>query len=123
MPKSNSYPRLTEAVNHPLHKSITDTRLKIFTQGHFASQNLSSVLERQRVDSDEFVQLSVWSAPGETKPSFQEAMEQMGQSGNSKPYKKGDVLGLSWTNHWVRAKITIPDTYRKSSEPVICEYF
>jgi alpha-mannosidase len=121
MPKSNSYPRLTEAVNHPLLKGITETRLSLFTNGHFASQNLSSILERQRIDSDEFVQLSVWSAPGESKPSFQEAVKQLGQSGDLKPYRKGDRLGLSWTNHWVRALITIPDTYRMSSEPVICE--
>ncbi len=121
MSKSSSYPRLTESVHHPPLKGITQTRLKLFTNGHFVTQNLSSVLERQRADGDEFVRLAVWSAPGETKPSFSQAMEQLRQSSSIKPYRKGDRLGPSWTNHWVRAVLTIPDSFRQSSEPVICK--
>lgn len=122
---STSYERVTESVNHPLLKGITDKRLHMFTGGHFASQNLSSILERDRIDDEQHVKMRVWSAPGEEKPGFQEATQAFipGKTGveGCRAYKKGDRLGPSWTNHWVHVELTIPDSFRNANEPVICE--
>jgi alpha-mannosidase len=119
------YERVTESVHHPLLKGITDKRLHLFTGGHFASQNLSSILERARIDDGEHVKMRVWSAPGESKPGFQEATQAFapGKTGSegSKEYKKGDRLGPSWTNHWVHVELKIPESFQTANEPVICE--
>ncbi|CEL56677.1 hypothetical protein RSOLAG1IB_08003 [Rhizoctonia solani AG-1 IB] len=45
-----------------------------------------------RVDDTDHVKLEVWSAPGRTKPSFEEAMKQ-----DFKPAKKGQEFGPSFT--------------------------
>ena len=122
MSRTSSYERVTESVNHPLLKGITDKRLHLFTGGHFASQNLSSILERQRIDDADHVQMRVWSAPGETKPSFVKAVTAFddGRDEETRLYKKGDQLGPSWTNHWIEVKLKIPSAFANSDEPVIC---
>jgi alpha-mannosidase len=71
--------------------------------GHFSDINLSSVLFTHRLDDPEHVKLEVWSAPGLTKPSFDEAMKQ-----TFKPVRKGISLGPSWTNHWWKVSVKIP---------------
>ena len=72
--------------------------------GHFSDINLSSALYIHRFDDPGHVKLEVWSAPGLSKPSFEEAMKQ-----TFKPAKKGLSLGPSWTNHWWKVSIKIPD--------------
>jgi alpha-mannosidase len=85
-------------------KSLTRDRLNNFHGGHYSNLNLSSVLFTHRVDTEEFVKLRVsvcylfqisetsldlcfrscrWNAPGLTKPTFEEAMQQ-----KFKPAKK-----------------------------------
>lgn len=71
--------------------------------GHFSDVNLSSVLFIHRLDDQEHVKLEVWSAPGRSKPSFEEAMKQ-----TFKPAKKRISLGPSWTNHWWKVSVKIP---------------
>jgi alpha-mannosidase len=71
-------------------KSLTRNRLGTFLGGHFADVNLSSVLFTHKLDSDEHVKLQVWSAPGRSKPGFEEAMKQ-----EFKHAKKGDRFGPS----------------------------
>jgi hypothetical protein len=71
--------------------------------GHFSDVNLSSALYIHRSDDPEHVKLEVWSAPGLSKPSFEEAMKQ-----TFKPARKGLSLGPSWTNHWWKVSIKIP---------------
>nr|XP_018263421.1 uncharacterized protein I303_03290 [Kwoniella dejecticola CBS 10117]OBR85579.1 hypothetical protein I303_03290 [Kwoniella dejecticola CBS 10117] len=115
------YPRTTEAVNFPLLPSITERRLKLFNEGHYASQNLTSALDRARVDGNKAVRMTLWSAPGLEKPAFEEATAQL-KSSKTKEYQKGDWLGPSWTNHWVAVDLTIPEEWKKLEEPVIFEF-
>ncbi|KIK63743.1 glycoside hydrolase family 38 protein [Collybiopsis luxurians FD-317 M1] len=84
-------------------KGLTQSRLGTFLGGHFSDVNLSSALFVHRLDNDEHVKLEVWSAPGLTKPTFNEAMKQ-----KFKPAKKGDSFGPSWTNHWWKVHLNIP---------------
>jgi hypothetical protein len=131
----DTYAQVTESVKHPLIKGIVSTaairtgggtdrqadkRLDLFLEGHYAEHNLSSALERARFGGDEFVRMQVWSAPSDSKPTFEEAAKLL-KSGTTKPYRVGAKLGPSWTNHWVKVDITIPKKYRDGVEPVICE--
>nr|XP_019002605.1 uncharacterized protein I203_05090 [Kwoniella mangroviensis CBS 8507]OCF66066.1 hypothetical protein I203_05090 [Kwoniella mangroviensis CBS 8507] len=117
----STYPRRTEAVSYPLLPNITDRRLKLFSDGHYAEHNLSSALDRARVDGDQYVRMTLWSATGTDKPTFQEATAQL-KSRDVKPYRKGDWLGPSWTNHWLSVDLTIPSEYKQSIEPVMFEF-
>jgi hypothetical protein len=87
---THSYPELNSGSGAKWVKNLTQNRLSTFSGGHFSDVNLSSVLFTHRLDSSEFVKLQVWSPPGLTKPSFEEAIKQ-----KYKPAKKGDSFGPS----------------------------
>ena len=70
------------------------------------------------MDDSKYVKLTYWSAPGDTKPGFDEAVKQLEAGGQ--PLQKGFKFGLSWTNHWVKALINLPKEMR-TAEQVICE--
>lgn len=84
------YPTLNYEPGAKWIKSLTRNRLDTFLGGHFSDVNLSSVLFIHRLDNPNHVKLQVWSAPGLSKPSFQEAMQQTFKSA-----KKGDSFGPS----------------------------
>jgi alpha-mannosidase len=86
------YPLLNYTPGAKWVKSLTKSRLGNFSGGHFADVNLSSILFTHRIDNPEHVKLQVWSAPGLTKPTFEDAMKQ-----KFKPAKKGDSFGPSCT--------------------------
>ena len=71
-------------------KRLTTDRTGNFTGGHFADVNLSSVLFTHRLDDSKYVQIERWSAPGISKPTFQEAIKQ-----DYQPAKKGESIGPS----------------------------
>lgn len=54
-----------------------------------------------------------------SKPTFEEAIVQL--QNDHRPYRVGDWLGKSWTNHWVKAELAIPDEFLQSDEEIICE--
>ncbi|KAF9529896.1 glycoside hydrolase family 38 protein [Crepidotus variabilis] len=103
-----SYPQQNYTPGAKWVKSLTRDRLGQFTGGHYSDLNLSSVLFTHRVDNAEHVKLKVWSAPGLTKPTFEEAMQQKFKSA-----KKGDPFGPSWTNHWWKVSVTIPEYWQQ----------
>lgn len=109
-----SYPELNSGSGAKWIKHLTKDRLNSFTGGHFSDVNLSHVLFTHRLDGPEYIKLQVWSAPGLTKPLFDEAMKQ-----KFKPAKKGDSFGPSWTNHWWKIHVTIPG-YWTQYERVQC---
>lgn len=85
-----AYPEQNYSPGAKWIKHLTKNRIGGLTGGHFADVNLSSVLFTHRVDNSSHVKLQVWSAPGLSKPTFQEAMKH-----NFKPAKKGDSFGPS----------------------------
>lgn len=104
----DEYPEQNYSPGEKWIKKLTQDRLSQFTGGHFENVNLSSVLFHHKLDGPENVKLKVWSAPGLSKPSFDEAMKQ-----DFKPAKKGDRFGPSWTNHWWTVQLTIPPEWSK----------
>ncbi|KAJ7643881.1 glycoside hydrolase family 38 protein [Roridomyces roridus] len=101
-----AYPELNLSSGAKWIKNLTKDRLGQFNGGHFGDVNLGSALFTRKEDGKDFVDLKVWSAPGLTKPSFEEAMKQ-----DFKEAKKGDSFGPSWTNHWWKVTLTIPESF------------
>ncbi|KAJ3842876.1 glycosyl hydrolases family 38 N-terminal domain-containing protein [Lentinula raphanica] len=129
----NQYPELNHGSGAKWIKGLTQNRLGTFLGGHFSDVNLSSVLFTHRLDNAEHVKLQVWSAPGLSKPTFEEAMKQ-----KFRPAKKGDSFGPSCecfrplytalsehtttgTNHWWKVYVTIP-AYWEQYERVQFEF-
>lgn len=71
-------------------KHLYQDRLNQFNGGHFSSVNIAALLFHERKDDEKNVKLSVWSAPGRSKPGFGEAMK-----GKFVSAKKGDKFGPS----------------------------
>ncbi|KAI0776540.1 glycosyl hydrolases family 38 N-terminal domain-containing protein [Trametes elegans] len=106
--ESADYPKLNYGPGAKWIKHLTKDRLGTFNGGHFSDVNLSSVLYTHRIDNAEHVKLEVWSAPGLTKPGFEEALKQ-----KFRPAKKGESFGPSspyalQTNHWWKVTLNIP---------------
>ncbi|KAI0061336.1 glycoside hydrolase family 38 protein [Artomyces pyxidatus] len=118
---SAGYPELNFSPGAKWIKNLTQDRTGTFSGGHFSDVNLSSVLFTQRLDDEDHVKLQVWSAPGLSKPTFEEAMKQ-----EFKPAKKGDSFGPSCeyamasriaiadnvTNHWYKITVNIPADWK-----------
>lgn len=106
---SNSLPRLAERpVGQRITKIYTD-RLKQFTSnGQYEGQNLvSKYYEAVNSDSDH-VKLSVYSVPDLQRPPFKEAT-----SHEFTPTHVGASFGPSWSTHWFRIRLTIPEDMRQ----------
>jgi alpha-mannosidase len=88
--KESDYPQTNLGAGSKWIKHLYQDRLDQFLGGHFSNVNLSALLFTHRLDDEKHVKLQVWSAPGRTKPSFQEAMKK-----KFKPAKKGDSFGPS----------------------------
>ncbi|OJJ48556.1 hypothetical protein ASPZODRAFT_130621 [Penicilliopsis zonata CBS 506.65] len=100
-----SLPRRSD---HPVGqriKGIYTDRLRQFTsEGQYSGQNLVSKYF-EAVNSDEdHVKLSVYSPPDLSRPTFEEAT-----SHEFKPTHIGASFGPSWSTHWFRIRLTIPE--------------
>ena len=73
---NSEYARTNFGVGAKWVKNLSKDRLGTFLDGRYGDVNLGSVLFTERIDDAEHVKLKGWSAPGRTKPSFQEAMKQ-----------------------------------------------
>ncbi|TFK68127.1 glycoside hydrolase family 38 protein [Pluteus cervinus] len=123
---SGSYPQLNFGPGNKWIKGLTRDRLNNFEGGHFSDVNLTSVLFTHRLDGPEFVKLQVWSAPGRTKPGFEEAdvwtnIEGRGSRLDHPGYVKARFLPrngrsyflFSQTNHWWKVTLTIPGYWQQ----------
>lgn len=61
-----------------------------------------------RESSDKHVSLSVHSIPNLARPSFEEATK-----GPFKPAHKGQSFGPSWSTHWFKIVLNIPERFNK----------
>ncbi|KAJ5289199.1 CAZyme family GH38 [Penicillium angulare] len=107
-PATKTLPVLAERpVGQRITKIYTD-RLKQFTaKGQYEGQNLVSKYF-EAVNSDEdHVKLSVYSVPDQQRPTFEEAT-----SHEFKPTRIGESFGPSWSTHWFRIKLTVPEDMR-----------
>ncbi len=110
------YPVLAESDARPVRgvpiRNLRERRLGEFVGGQYAEYNLTSLLFEDYIEGDENVlRLARWDPPGESKPSFKEAVEQHYQ-----PCTVGTTFGPSWTNHWVRLDLTIPKSWKSGKK-------
>jgi len=89
------------------------------------------------------VKMIYWSCPGDSKVGYDEAIVQLErveaslrqggvQGGEGKEgegdegegegiLRMGHKFGPSWTNHWIKAIVTIPEELREVDQQVICK--
>ena len=119
---AHDYPSHNDSAGSKWIKHLTQNRLNTFLGGHFGDVNLSSVLYKASLSTSieplghhkpelkPGVSLQVWSAPGLTKPSFDEAMKLA--EGKWKTAHKGESFGPSWSNHWWKIDLVIPRAWQ-----------
>ncbi|PPR01817.1 hypothetical protein CVT24_001681 [Panaeolus cyanescens] len=96
----HGYPEQNYGAGAKWIKNLTRDRLGGFNGGHYSDVNLAAVLFEKRIDDAEHVQLKVWSAPGLTKPTFEEAIQQKFRTAKK-------------TNHWWKVTVHIPEGWEE----------
>lgn len=91
---TDNYPRSALQPNTALFTGLTRGRLSQAEGGRYGDQNFTSALYLNRIDSEKHVQMTYWSAPGLSKPFFDEVMKQT----HWKPLSKGHQFGPSWVS-------------------------
>ncbi|KAJ5114932.1 hypothetical protein NUU61_000691 [Penicillium alfredii] len=106
---ATSLPRLAERpVGQRIIKIYTD-RLRQFTStGQYEGQNLVSKYFEAVNEDQDHVKLSVYSVPDLQRPTFEEATAH-----EFKPTHIGASFGPSWSTHWFRIRLTVPEELRK----------
>lgn len=115
----SSYPqRLSEPVPRKL-ESLYNGRIRQFTDtgGEYHNLNLPNFYDRHRIDGQDNVKLEVFDVPDLERPKFDDAM----RSAKWRHASKGDRFGPSWSTHWFRINIRIPDDW-KNADQVIFEW-
>ncbi|RDW86649.1 alpha-mannosidase [Aspergillus mulundensis] len=89
-------------------RSIYTDRLNQFTSsGQYQNQNLLGKLFEATNSDEDHVKLSVYSVPDLKRPTFEEAT-----SNEFQPTHIGASFGPSWSTHWFRIRLTIPEDMR-----------
>ncbi|KAL8672140.1 MAG: hypothetical protein Q9168_003384 [Polycauliona sp. 1 TL-2023] len=106
---STSLPKLVaRPVGQQIH-SIYKERLRQFTSdGQYSSQNLQAALYDGRASGDEHVKLQVYSPPDLTRPTFGEATSHV-----FKDTHVGASFGPSWSTHWIKIQLKVPQHLRE----------
>ena len=104
------YPLLASSSHRPVRglsiRKLDERRLGDFVGGQYANYNLSSVLFEDRSDDSAVISLSRWSPPAGEKPPFKEAIKNKFEK-----TQKGTDFGPSWSNHWLKVDIDVPDKW------------
>ncbi|KAL8781173.1 MAG: hypothetical protein Q9194_000489 [Teloschistes cf. exilis] len=103
-PPSTSLPKLSSGpVGQQIH-SIYKARLGQFTSnGEYGSQNLQAVMYEGRASGQDYVKLQVYSPPGLSRPTFEDAT-----SHEFTDTHVGQSFGPSWSTHWIKIKLQVP---------------
>ncbi|KAL1963370.1 hypothetical protein VTN77DRAFT_8386 [Rasamsonia byssochlamydoides] len=100
----SSYPKLASRPVGQHIKNIYIDRLRQFTaRGQYEKENLVAKFFEAVVSDPDHVKLSVYSVPDLQRPTFEEAT-----SHEFKPTQIGASFGPSWSTHWFRIRLTIP---------------
>lgn len=86
-------------------RSLISSRLDLLDDSvQYNNVNLNGMLDHERTEAG--VLLQKWSAPGMTRPLFDEAVKNQFM-----PVKKGDKFGPSWTTHWFKLDLDVPQVW------------
>lgn len=103
---SASYGKLVERPKGKQIHHIYRDRLRQFTDGgQYRQQSLLAKLYDGHVSGGEHVKLHVWSAPGSSRPTFDEATK---KENDYRETRIGESFGPSWSTHWFRVQFRVP---------------
>lgn len=103
---SRAYPLRANApvgkrINHLYQKRLPN----FSTPGQWEKNNLIGMLHDETVSQPPNLRLSVWSAPGLTRPTFAEATS---PSNEFRATEIGESFGPSWSTHWFKVEMSLP---------------
>ncbi|KNC99430.1 uncharacterized protein SPPG_05671 [Spizellomyces punctatus DAOM BR117] len=105
MKQSSSSLRTSDLNGMQKHRRITIERLEKYLQnGQFSDVNLHATLVKER--NQEAVNLQVFSVPNGRRIPFADAIQ-----GSYQPTQVGESFGPTWSTHWFKVTITIPESY------------
>ncbi|KAI8311850.1 Alpha-mannosidase [Colletotrichum sp. SAR11_240] len=106
-----AYPlRAPAPVGKRVNKLYRDRTANFYSPGQWEKVNLLSMLHLAVCSEPPNLQLSVWDSPGTSRPSFSEATA---QTNEFRKTQTGDSFGPSWSTHWFRVEIAIPEEMRQ----------
>ncbi|EEH19219.1 hypothetical protein PABG_01538 [Paracoccidioides brasiliensis Pb03] len=109
LPPTTTYPALVHRPVGQQIRSIYKDRLRQFTDGgQYSGHNLVAKYYEATNDDEQHVKLSVYSPPNLARPSFKEAV-----SNEFKPTKIGESFGPSWSTHWFKIQLIVPQDMLK----------
>ncbi|KAH8898129.1 alpha-mannosidase [Thozetella sp. PMI_491] len=96
----------------PVGKRVTSLYQKrlpnFFTEGQWEKANLLAMLNYGVYSEPPYISLAVWHAPSTERPTFQAATA---DSNLYEPTNVGQAFGPSWTTHWFRVTIRVPEQF------------
>ncbi|KAK4936017.1 Glycoside hydrolase, 38 vacuolar alpha mannosidase [Elasticomyces elasticus] len=105
---TSQYPQLATGPVGKLIEGIYTDRLRQLTSGgQYEKENLQAKLCHNTNDDEDHVKISVYSPPNLTRPTFKDAT-----SHDFRPTHRGEAFGPSWSTHWFRIKLTVPENMR-----------
>ncbi|KAL2257665.1 hypothetical protein VTK26DRAFT_9330 [Humicola hyalothermophila] len=104
----SEYPLLAPKPVGQLISNIYKDRIsQFYSAGQYENQNLRAMMKEAVVSGPPHVQLSVWHAPGQTRPTFEDAVSHEFQKTSV-----GEWFGPSWTTHWFKVVLRVPKDLR-----------
>ncbi|KAK2748347.1 Glycoside hydrolase, 38 vacuolar alpha mannosidase [Myotisia sp. PD_48] len=108
--QASGYPVFAERPVGQHISGIYKDRLKQFTAtGQYQNHNLHDKFHLATNDDEKHVKLSVYSVPDLQRPHFQEVVKN-----EFKSTKRGNTFGPSWSTHWFKIQLTVPENMRKA---------
>ncbi|KAF9872038.1 alpha-mannosidase [Colletotrichum karsti] len=104
------YPlRASMPVGKRVNKLYRDRTANFYSPGQWEKVNLLAMMHIATCSQPPNLRLSVWDSPGTSRPSFSEASS---QSNDYRQTQVGQSFGPSWSTHWFKLEITIPEDMR-----------
>lgn len=104
----SDYPlRAPRPVGQLISNIYRDRINQFYSGGQYEHHNLRAMMNEAVVSGEPHVQLSVWHAPGQTRPTFKDATSHAFTS-----TRVGEWFGPSWTTHWFKVVIKVPKELR-----------
>ncbi|KAF6837836.1 alpha-mannosidase [Colletotrichum musicola] len=105
------YPlRAPVPVGKRVNKLYRDRTANFYSQGQWEKVNLLSMMHLAVCSQPPNLRLSVWDSPGTTRPLFSEATSSVNEYRET---RVGESFGPSWSTHWFKVDITIPEKMRE----------
>lgn len=93
-----------------IHKLYKERLNQFSSNGQYRTVNLQSMMYEGTAEGAEHIKLTVWDAPGQSRPTFKDATK---ASNDYRKTQVGESFGPSWTTHWFRVLLSVPEQLRK----------